>query len=141
MKNANPEFTFTTDVIVGFPGETEEDFQETLSVMQEVQFAKVHLFPYSKRDRTRAALFPNSVSEQTIQERMARARKEAERSAFHLRNHYIGKKMTILTEESEGGHTENFIYVKVPGVTLEQNQICQVEIIANDPQGLIGRLL
>ena len=55
MKAASPDFTFTTDVIVGFPGETESDFEETLLMIKEVEFAKVHMFPYSKRDRTRAA--------------------------------------------------------------------------------------
>ncbi len=49
LQAASPRFTFTTDIIVGFPGETERDFQETLEVMEEVKFAKVHMFPYSDR--------------------------------------------------------------------------------------------
>ena len=61
LKGACPDFTFTTDVIVGFPGETEADFQDSLDVVQSVQFAKVHMFPFSPRPRTRAAIMPNQV--------------------------------------------------------------------------------
>ncbi len=62
LKKARPDFTFTTDVIVGFPGESERDFQDTLDVMEHVRFAKVHMFPYSVRKRTRAALYPNKIA-------------------------------------------------------------------------------
>src|SRR5579872_2718778 len=58
LRKAQPDFTFTTDLIVGFPGETEADFEESLEVMRAVKFAKVHMFPYSERKRTRAAQFP-----------------------------------------------------------------------------------
>ncbi|MCB1149200.1 MAG: tRNA (N(6)-L-threonylcarbamoyladenosine(37)-C(2))-methylthiotransferase MtaB, partial [Chlamydiia bacterium] len=61
LRTASPDFTFTTDVIVGFPGETEEDHKETLKILEEVRFAKVHMFPYSDRPRTRASLYPNKV--------------------------------------------------------------------------------
>ncbi len=69
LKAANPDFSFTTDIIVGFPGETDADFADTLEVMDQVKFAKVHMFPYSERPRTRAALMPNKVSPDVIKER------------------------------------------------------------------------
>ncbi len=69
LKAVSKDFTFTTDIIVGFPGERECDFEETLEVMREVKFAKVHMFPYSKRERTKAASFSDSVSPDTMKER------------------------------------------------------------------------
>jgi threonylcarbamoyladenosine tRNA methylthiotransferase MtaB len=85
LKTADPDFTFTTDVIVGFPGETEKDFADTLEVMEEVKFAKVHMFPYSVRKRTRAALFSDKISQEVIQERKQTVLRLAEKHAFDLR--------------------------------------------------------
>ena len=87
---ACPDFTVTTDVIVGFPGETETDFQDTLDVVHSVQFAKVHMFPFSPRPRTRAALMPNPVPIDVIRERKQRLMHGAEQAAFKLREAYAG---------------------------------------------------
>jgi len=108
LKKARSDFTFTTDVIVGFPGETTGDFEATLEVMHEVNFAKVHMFPYSERKRTRAALFSDKIPSQIIQERKDIILREAERGAFNLRQQYVGKTMKVLTEDNGVGHTENF---------------------------------
>src|SRR5207253_483495 len=101
LKNISPDFTVTTDIIVGFPGETEQDFQETLEVISEVEFAKVHMFPYSDRPRTRAYLYPNKVPPDVMKERKSKVLKLAEVVSFNLRQKYVGKKMTILTEEMQ----------------------------------------
>lgn len=140
----SPDFTFTTDVIVGFPGETEEDFQETLDVIRQVRFAKVHFFPYSARPRTRAATYPNQISAQVIAERKQRLARVCEEVAFNLRQGYVGRKMAILTEEGEEhetvGHTDNFLLVELPGQKLSRNQLVEVELIENRPEGLVGKL-
>lgn len=142
LKKASPDFTFTTDVIVGFPGETGADFQETLDVMQTVKFAKVHMFPYSRRERTRAALYPNQVPPQVIHERKNQVLRVAEQIAFELRQEHLGRTMEILTEKSseEGalGHTKNFLMVKVPKMELPANQTLSVTLIENTPEALIG---
>jgi threonylcarbamoyladenosine tRNA methylthiotransferase MtaB len=120
LKAARPDFTFTTDVIVGFPGESERDFEDTLDVMGQVRFAKVHMFPYSVRDRTRAALYPKRVSPPVMQERKQKLLRLAEWHAFELRQAYIGERRGVLLEndgeEKSGrlfGHTDNFLRVSV----------------------------
>ncbi len=141
LKNAAPDFTFTTDVIVGFPGETEGDFEETLEIMREVKFAKVHMFPYSPRARTRAATYPNQVPQAVMNERRQIVLRESEKLAFELREAYVGKKMKVLIEdEKEGfGHTENFLPV-VCQFPVKRNTIVEVECIKNTPEGLSGKL-
>ncbi len=144
MKSASKDFTFTTDVIVGFPGETEEDFTDTLALMDQVRFAKVHMFPYSKREKTRAALYPNQVPQEIIQVRKRKVLEMAEQTSFLLRQEYVGRKMKVLLEspEKEGktflGHTENFLPVFVEGQNLVSNQIVSVELVENTPHGLKG---
>ncbi len=145
LKEASPDFTFTTDVIVGFPGETETDFQETLDVMREVGFAKVHMFPYSPRPRTRAALYPNQVAKEVIAERKSRVLRLAEECSFKLRDRFLGRKMRVLTESLDKereiiGHTENFLEVRLPKGSLVSNQIVEATLVANTPQGLTGRV-
>jgi threonylcarbamoyladenosine tRNA methylthiotransferase MtaB len=143
LKKASLDFTFTTDIIVGFPGETEEDFQETLDVMHQVNFAKVHMFPYSVRKRTRAALFPNKVPQEVIQQRKQTVLRLAEETAFILREAYVERRMDVLLEDEQGpylrGHTENFLSVLVPRDNFSSNQIVTVDLVANHPEGLIGQ--
>lgn len=146
LRAASPRFTFTTDIIVGFPGETEADFNDTLEVMHEVKFAKVHMFPYSERPRTRAALMPNKVPAQVIKERKQQILRASEQVAHELREQYVGQYMTILTESTEDkrpgeicGHTDNFLMTWLPQDELKPNEIVHVEIIANTPEGLLGR--
>ncbi len=141
LKGACPDFTFTTDVIVGFPGETEADFQDSLDVVQSVQFAKVHMFPFSPRPRTRAAIMPNQVPPEVIRERKQRLMHGAERASFNLRENYVGRTMTVLTETNNTGHTENFLTVSLATQGLQANQIVSVELIENTPEGLLGRVL
>jgi threonylcarbamoyladenosine tRNA methylthiotransferase MtaB len=134
LKKLSPDFTFTTDIIVGFPGETESDFEETLDVMRQVKFAKVHMFPYSERKRTRAALFPNKVSQEVIQERKQIVLREAEKLAFSLRDSYIGRPLEVLSEENGMGHTANFLPVVVPGAL--SNQLMTIIPSQNTAEGL-----
>lgn len=144
LKKASSDFTFTTDIIIGFPGETESDFEETLDVMKEVKFAKVHMFPYSKRERTRAALYPNQVPHEEMLKRKNQILRLSEEMAFDLRQGYIGRTMTVLTEEQQEamstGHTANFLTVQIPDANLPSNQLVTVHLKANSPEGLIGTL-
>lgn len=139
---ACPDFTATTDVIIGFPGETEADFEETLEVMREVRFAKVHMFPYSSRARTRAALMPNQVPPNVMQARRQRLLHLAEQTAFQLRERYVGRTMQILTEASEAGkatgHTANFLSVSTHAPGIGSNQLINVFLAENTPTGLVG---
>ncbi len=144
LKEKSPDFTFTTDVIVGFPGETDSDFSETLEVMRKVRFAKVHMFPYSPRPRTRAALYPNQVPQSVIAERKQEVLRISEQIAFDLRQDFVGRTMTVLTEEfSEGegtisGHTGNFLNVILENNGYLSNQLLEVKLVKNTPAGLFG---
>lgn len=140
LKAARPDFTFTTDIIVGFPGESERDFEDTIEMMEKVHFAKVHMFPFSPRERTRAALYPNRVPEQIIQERKQRVLRVAEKHAFVLRAQYVGTKRKVLFEETGRGHTDNFLSVKVDS-SVKANDLLEVELIGNEPDALIGRVI
>jgi threonylcarbamoyladenosine tRNA methylthiotransferase MtaB len=145
----SPNFTFTTDIIVGFPGETDVDFADTLEVMRQVNFAKVHMFPYSDRPRTRSALMPNKVPVETIKTRKQQLLQLAEQTAYQLREQYVSRRMWVLTEGKDaahpnaiGGHTDNFLNVWIQDSgPLEPNQLVEVELFANSPDGLLGRLI
>jgi threonylcarbamoyladenosine tRNA methylthiotransferase MtaB len=146
LKQRKPEFTATTDVIVGFPGETEGDFEETLNILRSVRFAKVHMFPYSPRKRTRAALYPNQVSVDVMKRRKTELQHLAEITAFELRGQFVGSRMRVLLEGEEeagflSGHTENFLKVSLPATGLKLNDLVECELIENTPIGLIGRLI
>ncbi len=144
MRSKNPDFTVTTDIIVGFPGETDADFQETMDIVSQIQFAKVHMFPYSPRKRTRAALYPNQISHEVLQKRKSELLRLSEKTAFDLRSRFIGRKMSVLLENEEkgnmiSGHTPNFIRVFVPKRNYKPNDLIEVELIENTPMGLIGK--
>lgn len=142
LLKACPEFTFTTDIIVGFPGETKRDFEETLKVMRDVRFAKVHMFPYSSRPGTRASRFPNHLPKQVIEERKHILLREAEKLSFDLRDDFLGKEMDVLIEdydkECAQGHTDNFLNVKIEKGYYRPNDIVKVYLKENTPEGLIG---
>lgn len=146
LLEADPDFTFTTDVIVGFPGETDADCADTLEVIKHVKFAKVHMFPYSDRPRTRAALMPNKIPQQIMKERKQQVLRAAEEEAYKLREKFLFRKMIVLTENQDpacpgkiGGHTENFLFVWVQGA-YQPNQLIEVQLVANTPAGFIGEV-
>lgn len=145
LKKAAPDFGFTTDVIVGFPGESEADFEETLEVMREVEFAKVHMFPYSNRARTRAALYPNQVPPAEIDRRKQILLRASEQIAFDLRQRYIGRTLEVLLEDQEGdyftGHSANFLRILVPAMGRSSNELIKVRCTENRPDGLLAEVL
>jgi threonylcarbamoyladenosine tRNA methylthiotransferase MtaB len=108
-----PEPSFTTDVIVGFPGETERHFERTLEVCRRVGFSRIHIFPYSRRRGTDAALrsdLPSRVKKERLHrlERLGCSLTEAYASRF------LGRPVEVLQEE-EGGYTERYLRARVPG--------------------------
>lgn len=139
LESACGDFTFTTDVIVGFPGETEKDFQETLQVMEEVAFTKVHMFPFSPRPRTRAAIYPRQISDEVKDRRRRQLMQEAEKIAFQGREKYVGRRMRVLTESEGFGHTDNFLPVRLTEA-IPANRLVNVDVVKNGPEGLIACL-
>lgn len=140
LKEANDDFTFTTDVIVGFPQESEEDHLETLKVIEEVEFVKVHMFPYSIRPGTKAARMEGHIDPLTIDRRKRMVLEAGERMAFSHRSRYVGRKMEVLIESNNEGHTRNFLPVRIEGEALTKNRLVMVKLIENRAEGLIGVL-
>ena len=116
--------------------------------MGRVKFAKVHMFPYSDRPRTRSALMPNKVPQGVMKERKQEVLRLAEQMSFELRHNYIKRRMWVLTESVDeafpdeiAGHTDNFLPVRFQRNSLTSNQLVEVELIGNTPMGLMGRHL
>lgn len=141
LKNGNKDFTFTTDIIVGFPGETEEDFLDSLKMIEKVEFAKVHMFPYSDREKTRASRMDNKVSKAVMESRRQILMQAAAKQSFALREKYIGRTMKVLVESNNKGHTENFLEVEILGDNIRSNEIVDVFIQSNEENRLIGVVL
>lgn len=142
------EVTLTTDIIVGFPGETEEEFDVTYKNLKEVNFYKMHIFKYSKRKGTKAAEMPNQIDGRIQDERSKVLIELSNKNQKSFNQKYIEKKVEVLFEESDGkyfkGHTTNYITVKVPlqQITEElENSIKQVEIIDIENEELIGKVI
>ena len=141
---AVPGVAVTTDVIVGFPGETAAEFEESLATVAALGFAKVHVFPFSPRLGTAAAALPDAVPPVEQRQRMARMIAVAERSEQDFRRAHLGRRALVLWERPKGGQgqglTDNYIRVFSPAAAALRNQLVEVELAALAPGGMIGRL-
>lgn len=108
-----PDAAVTTDIIVGFPTETEEDFSDSLSIVEEAGLARVHAFPYSRREGTAAAKLPD-LPAALKKERMGRMLAAAQAAEERFLGRFVGRTLTALFEE-DGGYTENYIRVYAEG--------------------------
>ena len=136
LRNAYNDVNLTTDIIVGFPGETEEEFEKTYKFLDEIKFYKMHIFKYSQRKGTKAAVMPNQIPGDIKELRSRRLIELSNKNEFEINEKYIGKKVEVLfEEEKEGvfkGHTANYIlvYCKDENENLS-NKIQKVECIQN----------
>jgi len=101
----------TTDVIVGFPGETDEEFKKTEEFLKEIKFSKMHIFKYSKRKGTPAASFLNQVSDGKKEERSNILLEMSAKNEKEFAEKYIGSEIEVLFENAKEGHTKNYIKV------------------------------
>ena len=131
IRSIRPEISITTDVIVGFPGENSNDFNECLSFVKEVNFAKVHVFPYSKRNGTKAARMGGHIDGNTKKERTKELLELSDKLEKEYYNSCIDKKEQVLIEKIENGyaygHTSNYLYLKVSG-NYEENHLYDVVV-------------
>jgi threonylcarbamoyladenosine tRNA methylthiotransferase MtaB len=129
-----PNVSLTTDIIVGFPGETNEEFETTYKFLERINFYKMHIFKYSKRKGTKASVMPNQIPGDIKEERSKKLIELSNTNQKKQNETYIGKEIEVLFEEKEGeyikGHTTNYImvYAKTDDLTIE-NQIVKVKII------------
>jgi threonylcarbamoyladenosine tRNA methylthiotransferase MtaB len=108
LRVVDQSFALTTDVIVGFPGETEQDLQATLDVVRLAAFAKVHVFPYSPRPFTAAAREDSQVPAGVAKERLHRVLEVAEQTGMAFARRFIGRDVTIVSEKSSPGEVEGY---------------------------------
>ena len=116
LRSKFPNAALTTDIIVGFPGETEDEFNTTYEFLKEIAFYKMHIFKYSQRKGTKAAVMPNQVDGKIKEERSKKLIELSNENEYNYNKKYIGKQVEVLFEEREGeylkGHTTNYIVVK-----------------------------
>ena len=103
LRRAFPDCSITTDLIVGFPGETEEEFETTLRFLEKCAFASVHVFPYSPREGTKAADMPGQLDKTVKTERAERAKRVAAVLSENCRRGFIGRELEVLPEHPAGG--------------------------------------
>lgn len=132
----------TTDIIVGFPEETNEEFVQTYNYLNKIDFYKMHIFKYSPRKGTKAALMKNQVSGDIKEERSKKLIELSDKNQKEHNEKYIGQKLEVLFEEREKeyikGHTTNYIVVKTKTDKQIENTIQTVRIIGEENLELIG---
>ena len=142
LKNAFPGCAITTDMIVAFPGETEEEFAQSLAFIQKCAFADMHIFPYSRRPGTPADKMPGQHSNAVKEARSRAAIAVAQEMSRAYRGNLIGTTQSVLFEELEDGyytgHAPNYVKVYVQGDDLH-NEIRDVIITGVYKDGVLGR--
>ena len=149
LRRAFENATLTTDIIVGFPGETEEEFNTTYKFLEKIKFYKMHVFKYSQRKGTRAAVMPNQVDGSLKEERSRKLIALSNKNEEEHNRSYIGKSVEVLFEDAHvevgrtyrKGHTTNYIVVKVETEEDWENEIKKVKIVGVDGLELLGELV
>ena len=145
LKGFDKYYGITTDIIAGFPGETEEDFSDSLKIISEAGFCKVHSFKYSKREGTAAAVMKSQVSPEIKNQRTARLMAEGEKSAEEFFRGCIGETRVVLTENIENGmitgYTDNYVKAYIDSNDNELlNKFVEIKIIGLNKDGVKGEL-
>lgn len=143
LRKTFPDVALTTDVIVGFPGETEEEFNETYKYLSKIRFTKLHVFKYSPRKGTVAAKMKNQIDSTVKEKRSHKLIELSNECEIEFLDRYVGKELKVLFEKQDGeyikGHTTNYLVVKAKETKLE-NQIKDVKIVSRDNLELIGEM-
>lgn len=135
----------TTDLITGFPGETEEEFTQTLAFIQKADFASMHVFPYSRRTGTPACDMPGQVPMQEKEARAHRASAVAAEMEKRYLARWVGQRLPVLFEEEKDGawrgHAPNYVEVRAQSAEQLHNVMKTVEITGVDGSRLVGKLV
>jgi len=142
LRDAFTNVALTTDIIVGFPGETDEEFSITYEYLKKINFYQMHVFKYSQRKGTRAAVMPNQIDGKKKEERSNKLIKLSKENEKKFLSKYIGKEVEVLfeqeNEEYTKGHTSNYIIVNTKEKNIE-NEIKKVKISFEDNLELIAQ--
>lgn len=136
---ADGKVSFSADIICGFPGETEELFNETVDMVRKMGLIHVHAFPYSPRPDTVAATMPNQINRSVSKERVKIIDKIANENRQKFMTRQIGKTVSVLVEENNIGRTPDDIDIKIEGKTIPNKTICDVKIIGVQDGGFVGK--
>lgn len=139
-----PGVNITTDVMVGFSGETNEDFNDIKNFINEIKFGEMHVFPYSKRPGTKAYTYPDEVDEITKKVRVNELLVVNEQNALAYRQNFVGTVQEVIIEKIENGkafgHTSNYMDIEFDALDSKVNDLVQVEIIEAGYPISIGKL-
>jgi threonylcarbamoyladenosine tRNA methylthiotransferase MtaB len=142
---AIPDLAVTTDLIVGFPGETEAEFEDSVEFVAGIEFARTHIFPFSARPGTTAASLPGQISPLIKKQRAERMADIARRSSRAFRQHFLGQTLDVLWEQCKGdtwrGLTDNYIRVMATSLRDLHNQIIPTRLLELTDQGVRGELV
>ncbi len=147
LREAFPCAQFTTDVIVGFPGETDEDFLETVAFAKKARFLQIHVFPYSKRAGTPAASMPNQLPKQVKKERLATLSAVESSIRHEILSKFVeeNESCEVLFETFDGGkvigHTSSFIEVSAPSEIPLHSTVHRVRLISTDGETCFGEII
>ena len=138
LKSKIKNLMLSADIIVGFPGESDEDFDETYNFLKEIEFLHLHIFPYSKREGTVAATMSGQVNECIKKERLHKLSQQQSDIRREILNSIVdsGKSLEVLCESFDGefnvGHTDNFLEVRIPSNKKINNEFVRVKPFATD---------
>ena len=142
LKRTYPEVAITTDIILEFPVETEEEFEQTKKFLKDIKFYKMHVFKYSPREGTKAATMNEQILGEIKEKRSNELICISNKNEQEYIEQFIGKEMEVLLEEQEGdyikGHTENYITVKIEANQGNENELRTVKLQKRDGMELIG---
>jgi tRNA-2-methylthio-N6-dimethylallyladenosine synthase len=148
LRAVRPDISLSSDFIIGFPGETEADFQQTLDLIADVGFDQSFSFIYSRRPGTPAAALPDEVSREQKQERLERLQAQLDRQSRQISERMVGSTQRVLVERPSrrdlrelAGRTENMRWVNFDGPAALVNRFAQVRITEARPNSLRGRLV
>lgn len=141
-----PRAAFTTDILTGFPGETEDEYEETREMIRHVGFAKIHVFPYSPREGTKAAAMAGQLPGEVKENRARQLIALGEETARRYREAWLGETVPVLLEEpcetGFAGYTPEYIRVETPLTPLcRQGALVSVRLTALLPEGMRGEIV
>lgn len=143
IRNIRSDISITTDVIVGFPGETDELFNETIETINKIKFSKIHVFPFSLRKGTKAEELPNHIDDVTKKSRVKKLLEISKNLEIEYFNKFLGKEVTFLPEVYKDGfikgHTGNYLLVKMKGTIEDLNILKNVKVEKIEYPYVIGK--
>lgn len=144
LRKCDPLYGISTDIIVGFPQETDEDFEDSMNLIEKAEFCKVHAFRYSKREGTAAAAMKGQVLSQVKNARVTALMEAGERASDHFFEKCKGAVRTVLFEEWDGeyitGYTDNYIKVYAKGSDDDLNCFREVKLLEIYKDGMKGEI-